>query len=95
MHADLRTGAGRAEAGAAPGRLRRDAGRGAESFEPHRLAAYLYGLAQTFSDFYENCPVLKAPTDAVRENRAALVKLTGETLKAGLGLLGISAPDQL
>jgi len=66
-----------------------------ENFEPHRLASYLYGLAQTFSDFYENCPVVKAPTDAVRENRAALVKLTGETLKAGLGLLGISAPDQL
>ncbi|ACU74433.1 arginyl-tRNA synthetase [Catenulispora acidiphila DSM 44928] len=66
-----------------------------ENFEPHRLATYLYALAQTFSDFYENCPVLKAPTDAVRENRAALVQLTGETLKAGLALLGISAPDQL
>ncbi|WP_194923430.1 arginine--tRNA ligase [Catenulispora pinisilvae] len=66
-----------------------------ENFEPHRLASYLYALAQTFSDFYENCPVLKAPTDAVRENRAALVELTGETLKLGLALLGISAPDQL
>jgi arginyl-tRNA synthetase len=66
-----------------------------ENFEPHRLASYLYALAQTFSDFYENCPVLKAPTDAVRENRAALVRLTGETLKLGLALLGISAPEQL
>ncbi|MEY9893039.1 arginyl-tRNA synthetase [Catenulispora sp. MAP5-51] len=66
-----------------------------ENFEPHRLASYLYALAQTFSDFYENCPVVKAPTDAVRENRAALVRLTGETLKLGLALLGISAPEQL
>ena len=66
-----------------------------ENFEPHRLAAYLYALAQTFSDFYENCPVIKAPTDAVRENRAALVRLTSDTLKLGLGLLGISAPEQL
>ncbi|MEY9931946.1 arginyl-tRNA synthetase [Catenulispora sp. GP43] len=66
-----------------------------ENFEPHRLASYLYALAQTFSDFYENCPVLKAPTDAVRENRAALVRLTGETLKLGLALLGIAAPEQL
>ena len=64
-------------------------------FEPHRLTTYLYTLAQTFSDFYENCPVVKAPNDAVRENRAALVRLTGDTLKLGLELLGISAPDQL
>ncbi|NUR27732.1 MAG: arginine--tRNA ligase, partial [Catenulispora sp.] len=66
-----------------------------EAFEPHRLASYLYTLAQTFSDFYENCPVVKAPTDQIRENRAALVRLTAETLKLGLALLGISAPDQL
>ena len=66
-----------------------------ENFEPHRLASYLYALAQTFSDFYENCPVVKAPTDQVRENRAALVRLTGQTLKLGLELLGISAPEQL
>ncbi|MFL6114852.1 MAG: arginine--tRNA ligase [Catenulispora sp.] len=64
-------------------------------FEPHRLASYLYALAQTFSDFYDNCPVVKAPTELVRENRAALVRLTGETLKLGLELLGISAPEQL
>ncbi|NUP48131.1 MAG: arginine--tRNA ligase [Catenulispora sp.] len=67
----------------------------AAEFEPHRLATYLYTLAQTFSDFYENCPVVKAPSDEVRENRAALVRLTADTLKLGLELLGISAPDQL
>ncbi|GAA2029040.1 arginine--tRNA ligase [Catenulispora yoronensis] len=64
-------------------------------FEPHRLASYLYTLAQAFSDFYENCPVVKAPSDEVRENRAALVRLTADTLKLGLELLGISAPEQL
>ncbi|MBW8804828.1 MAG: arginine--tRNA ligase [Catenulisporales bacterium] len=66
-----------------------------ENFEPHRLASYLYALAQTFSDFYDNCPVVKAPTEPVRENRAALVRLTGDTLRLGLELLGISAPEQL
>jgi arginyl-tRNA synthetase len=35
----------------------------AVSFEPHRLCTYLYALAQTFSAFYEKCPVLKAPPD--------------------------------
>jgi arginyl-tRNA synthetase len=38
---------------------------------------------------------VKAPTDAARENRAALVQWTADTLKLGLALLGISAPDQL
>jgi arginyl-tRNA synthetase len=37
----------------------------------------------------------RSPSDKVRENRAALVRLTGDTLKLGLELLGISAPDQL
>jgi arginyl-tRNA synthetase len=66
-----------------------------ETLEPHRLAGYLYGLAQAFTDFYDVCPVLRAPTDAVRGNRAALCRLTGDTLRLGLELLGIAAPDQL
>jgi arginyl-tRNA synthetase len=67
----------------------------AEYFEPHRLATYLHGLAQTFSDFYEACPVLKAPSEDVRDNRVVLCRLTSDTLKLGLELLGIAAPDQL
>jgi arginyl-tRNA synthetase len=64
------------------------------SFEPHRLCSYLYGVAQAFSAFYENCPVLKAP-EQVRANRLAMCRLTGETLRTGLSLLGVAAPAQL
>ncbi|MGL6234502.1 MAG: arginine--tRNA ligase [Segniliparus sp.] len=66
-----------------------------ESLEPHRLCGYLYTLAQTFSDFYEACPVMKAPTAQVRARRAAICELTGDTLALGLGLLGIAAPERL
>ena len=66
-----------------------------EHYEPHRLCAYLYSLAQAFTEFYEACPVLKAPTDDLIANRIALCKLSSDTLKLGLGLLGIAAPDQL
>ena len=31
-----------------------------DTLEPHRLCAYLFDLAQTFTTFYEQCPVLKA-----------------------------------
>ena len=64
------------------------------SLEFHRLAGYLYGLAQTFSTFYEACPVLKAPP-GVRESRLALCRLTARTLRRGLDLLGIDTPAQL
>jgi arginyl-tRNA synthetase len=66
----------------------------AETLEPHRLAGYLYALAQAFTDFYDACPVLRAP-DPVRTNRIALCRLTGDTLRLGLDLLGIATPDQL
>ena len=66
-----------------------------QAFEPHRLCGYLYSLAQAFTDFYESCPVLRAPSDTVRANRVAICELTGDTLKLGLELLGIAAPDRL
>ncbi|WBB51702.1 arginine--tRNA ligase [Verrucosispora sp. WMMA2044] len=62
--------------------------------EPHRLCGYLYRLAQTFTTFYEHCPVLRA-TGPRRGNRLALCHLTGETLRTGLHLLGIPTPDHL
>ena len=64
----------------------------AETCFPHYLAAYLYQLATLFSRFYEACPILKAE-GAVRDTRLQLAKLTGETLKTGLALLGIDVLD--
>lgn len=60
----------------------------AETCYPHYLAAYLYQVATLFSRFYEACPILKAE-GATRDSRLQLAKLTGETLKQGLDLLGI------
>ena len=60
----------------------------AETSYPHYLAGYLYQVATLFSRFYEACPILKAE-GASRETRLQLAKLTGDTLKQGLDLLGI------
>lgn len=62
---------------------------------PHRLCNYLYDLATAFSTFYEQCPVLKAPTDQARESRLGLSALTMRVLVTGLGLLGVDAPEQM
>jgi arginyl-tRNA synthetase len=67
----------------------------AESYEPHRLASYLYELASAYTTFYDQCPVLKAPDRATTENRLFLCDLTGRTLKQGMALLGIRSPERL
>ena len=61
---------------------------------PHYLSGYLYGLAGDFMKFYETCPVLNAPATE-RDHRLKLCALTGETLKRGLGLLGIGTVDRM
>ena len=66
-----------------------------ESFEPHRLCAYLFNLATTFTTFYEHCPVLKAPRPEITENRLLFCRLTADTLSSGMSLLGITTPERL
>lgn len=66
-----------------------------EHYAPHRLAAYLFGLAQSFTSFYEHCPVLRAPDDETRESRLVLCDATARTLSIGLSLLGIAAPERM
>ena len=51
-------------------------------------------LADTYHGFYENCPVLRAD-GVTRSTRLLLCELTARTLKCGLNLLGIEAPDRM
>ncbi|MEV0968779.1 arginine--tRNA ligase [Microtetraspora glauca] len=67
----------------------------AELSEPHRLCNYLFDVAQAFTSFYENCPVLKAEDEAVRQSRLALSALTLRVLLQGLDLLGIEVPERM
>jgi arginyl-tRNA synthetase len=66
-----------------------------EAAEPHRLAAYLFDLASAFTTFYEQCPVLGAPSEAIKESRLALSALTLRVLLTGLHLLGVQVPDRM
>ncbi|WP_225848701.1 arginine--tRNA ligase [Streptomyces sp. HPF1205] len=67
----------------------------AATYEPHRLASYLFQLASLFTTFYEQCPVLTADSPAQVENRLFLCDLTARTLAQGLALLGIRTPERL
>jgi len=64
-------------------------------YRPNYLTAYLYELAQKFSIFYTNCPVLKAEPSK-RPTRLLLCDLTAKTIKHGLSeLLGIEVVEQM
>jgi arginyl-tRNA synthetase len=67
----------------------------ADVLAPHRLCTYLFGLASTFTTFYEQCPVLRADTADQRRSRLVLCDLTARVLQSGLGLLGIEAPERM
>jgi arginyl-tRNA synthetase len=61
---------------------------------PHRVAAYALELAQVYTRFYDDCPVLKAP-DGVRPFRLRLSVASQRTIARALYLLGVSAPDSM
>lgn len=66
----------------------------AESFEPHRLCAYLQGLAAEFHGFYNRNRVVgddPAPTRA----RLYLLGRVAQVLSIGLSLLGVDAPERM
>jgi arginyl-tRNA synthetase len=64
-------------------------------YRPNYLTSYLYDLAQQFSSFYTNCPVLGADADK-RPTRLLLCDLTAKIIGHGLSeLLGIEVVEQM
>jgi arginyl-tRNA synthetase len=70
----------------------------AELRQPHRVARYLEQLAGSYHRFYDACRVLPAdgaPSPELSRARLWLVEATKIVLANGLGLLGVSAPEQM
>ena len=65
-----------------------------EELLPNRLCSYLFELSQVFNRFYDQVPVLKAEGKSL-PSRLALCRLTADTLKSGLGLLGIATLERM
>jgi len=64
-------------------------------YRPNVLTAYLFDLANRYSTFFENCPVLKAEDDTIRTSRLLLCDLTARTIQKGLELLGIETVERM
>lgn len=66
--------------------------------EPHRVARYLEELAGLYHRWYDNCRVIPlgdAPVEPVHRTRLWLNDATGQVLRNGLALLGVSAPERM
>ncbi|MBC1211247.1 arginine--tRNA ligase [Listeria booriae] len=67
----------------------------AEKRIPHRIVRFLNDLAAAFHRFYNANKVLDVENKEVSEARLALIKATQITLRNGLTLLGVSAPEKM
>jgi arginyl-tRNA synthetase len=66
--------------------------------EPHRVARYLEDVASAYHKFYDACRVLQPGDDQANPltiARLQLCEATRQVLANGLGLLGVSAPEQM
>jgi arginyl-tRNA synthetase len=70
----------------------------AELREPHRVARYIEELAGLYHRWYDNCRVLPLGDEAVADlhrTRLLLNDATGQVIRNGLDLLGVSAPERM
>ncbi len=70
----------------------------AELREPHRIARYLEEVASVYHRWYDACRVTPLGDDlieAVHGTRLWLNDATGQVLRNGLSLLGVSAPERM
>ena len=64
-----------------------------KNYETQKLPFYCQDLATKFHDFYTNCRVIDH--DTVITERLALIKATKIVLAKSLGLMGVSAPEEM
>lgn len=62
------------------------------SYSPNLLVNYLFALAQSYNNFYNQHKILGGEEEKFR---VALTQATGSILKKGLGILGIGTPEKM
>ncbi len=67
--------------------------RATEDLQPHTIAHYLIDVASAFNAWYAQEQILDG-TDAAAQ-KVAIVEATGNTIREGLYLLGIPAPEKM
>jgi len=66
----------------------------ATEYEPHQIAYYLRDLANEFHSYYNSCQFI-VDSDDLRNARLNLVSASKQVICNGLGILGVSAPEEM
>jgi arginyl-tRNA synthetase len=70
-------------------------------YEPHRIAYYLYELSAVFHSLWNqgkvdsNLRFIEIENDKLSYARVALILSVQKTIKSGLDILGVSAPEEM
>ena len=67
----------------------------AEELAPHKICAYVYGLANAFNRFYHETKILSEPDEGKRAGYLALLSLSYAVLTRAIELLGFAAPEHM
>lgn len=62
--------------------------------EPHHVITFLNELASDFTSFYHDCRIL-GEDEELAQARMELAKAVAQVLRNGLGILGITAPEEM
>jgi arginyl-tRNA synthetase len=65
-----------------------------EKYEPSIVTRHIVSIAQAFNKFYHDEQILTENEDE-KTAKLALVISAGQTIKNGLGMLGIKAPERM
>ncbi len=63
-----------------------------EKLEPSYITRHITEIAKAFNKFYNSCPILTVEEE-LKNARLMLVFAVKTTIKTGLSLLGIEAPQ--
>jgi arginyl-tRNA synthetase len=66
-----------------------------EEYSPAQIAQYVYDLAKSYNRFYTELSIFGAETEELKKLRILLSKKVSETIKHGMGLLGIEVPERM
>ena len=66
----------------------------ATEYEPHQIAYYLRDLANEFHSYYNACQFI-VDSDDLRNARLNLIIASKQVICNGLGILGVSAPEEM
>ena len=67
----------------------------AKNYDPSQINRYLMNLAADFHKFYNDCSIKNAESDALRAARLKLAASAKSVLAICLGIIGVSAPEQM